>query len=155
MAATGLLIGPGPHAHQLDDICIEHHLHANHKPEVFPFSDFFHNHYPKAPVSSQSRDPWHPFRTLLDFEVAELTLDTALNMYQTEHLIRLLRWVYDHREKFTIKNNSDLRVTWDASGAWLTPVSIVFLLLLNASYAYNLFEPVSNFCRPHTVPSRA
>lgn len=113
---------PGAREPQVDDICVEYHPHSGREAEIFAFSDFSHNHFPKPPMPNPDRDPWHPFCTLLDFEVAELALEAALNKDQTEHLIKLLRRVHDRHEKFTLTNQSDLRATWDASGTRLTPV---------------------------------
>ncbi|KAF8549243.1 hypothetical protein OG21DRAFT_1488704 [Imleria badia] len=112
---------PDNNVDSLDDIRIEYHPHTGLPAETFAFSDFSRTHFPVPPAPDPDRDPWSPFWTLLDFEIVELALEAVLNKDQTERLIRLLQWLHNQREKFTIRNHADLRATWDASGACLTP----------------------------------
>ena len=113
---------------QLDDIRVEYTPSSHRDAEIFPFSDFSRIHFPEPTAPDPDRSPWYPFRTLLDFEVAELSLDAALNQEQSERLIKLMRRAHDTRERFTLRSHSDLRRSWDASGTRLTPVSVYTLL---------------------------
>jgi hypothetical protein len=54
-----------------------------------------------------------PFRTRLDFEIAELILDSALNKEQTNRLISLLNRCAGPTENFTIRNQDELLKFWD------------------------------------------
>ncbi|KAI9464204.1 hypothetical protein HD554DRAFT_2026564 [Boletus coccyginus] len=107
--------------HQVDDIRVEYHPHSGRAPKISPFGEFTreHLHVPLAP--EDDREPWHPFRTLMDFEVSELALEAALNKDQTTRLIKLLQRVYDKHERCTLRNYDELRNTWDAAGSRLTP----------------------------------
>ncbi|EIW85524.1 hypothetical protein CONPUDRAFT_49167, partial [Coniophora puteana RWD-64-598 SS2] len=104
-----------------DDIRVEYHPHAEKEPEVTPFSQFSREHFSKPQIDEESLDPWHPFRSRLDFEVAELALDALMTKEQTSRLIKLIRRVADHREDFHIQDYKDLRQTWDAAGKRVTP----------------------------------
>ena len=112
---------------QVDDIRVEYHPHSGRAPKISPFGEFTreHIHVPLAPEAE--REPWHPFRTLIDFEVSELALEAALNKGQTTRLIKLLQWVHDKRERCTLRNYDEVRNTWDAAGSRLTPVSSLTL----------------------------
>lgn len=107
----------------MDDICIIYHPLSARPTTITPFSNFAREHCPKPFAPDPNCDLWYQFHTLLDFEVTELALEASLSNEQTEHLIKLLHWVHDKCEKFTLRNHSDLRATWDAAGMWLTPVS--------------------------------
>ena len=146
---------PGTQAPQLDDIRVEYHPQSGRETENFTISDFSHNHFPKPPMPDPDRDPWHPFHTLLDFELAELALEAALNKNQTERLIRLLRRAHYQREKFMIMNQSDLRATWDASGTCLTPVRIPFHYCYIDLLIYIHVESVPVIHCPRPVPEQA
>ena len=113
---------------QLDDIHVEYHPSSHRNAENFPFSDFSCIHFPEPTTPDPDQSSWYPFRTLLDFEVAKLSLDTALNQEQSKCLIKLMCWAHDICERFTLRSHSDLWRSWDASGTRLTPVSVYTLL---------------------------
>ncbi|KAI9450373.1 hypothetical protein HD554DRAFT_2044235 [Boletus coccyginus] len=109
--------------HQVDDIHVEYHPHSGRAPKISPFGEFTHEHLHVPLAPEDDREPWHPFCTLMDFEVSELALEVALNKDQTTRLIKLLQWIYDKHERCTLQNYDELRNTWDAAGSRLTPLS--------------------------------
>ncbi|KIJ07425.1 hypothetical protein PAXINDRAFT_164593 [Paxillus involutus ATCC 200175] len=122
--AENLLKGPDismPPEHEVDDIRIETHPHSGIPLKTSRFSDFTRNHFPKPSPPDTDHDPWHPFRTLLDFEVSELVLEAGLTKDQTGRLIKMMQRIYDKREHFTLRNYDNIRQTWDAVGHRLTP----------------------------------
>ena len=74
----------------------------------------------KVPPEEQ---PWKPFRTQLDFEVAEFIEENMLNKRSTEKLIQLLRRVAANINDFTIRNQADLDKQWDLASKKCTNVS--------------------------------
>ncbi|KIJ61765.1 hypothetical protein HYDPIDRAFT_176905 [Hydnomerulius pinastri MD-312] len=110
-----------PAQYELDDIHTEYHPHSSLPSVTKCFSDFSREHFVMPPPPDLDRDPWHPFRCRLDFEVAELALEAALTKDQTSRLIKLLQRVAYKREKFSLKDYKDLRQTWDAVGHRVTP----------------------------------
>ncbi|KAJ7215097.1 hypothetical protein B0H12DRAFT_1205697 [Mycena haematopus] len=57
--------------------------------------------------------PWKPFRTRLDFEIAEFCELAMLNKEMTETLLSLLRRCGETPEQYTITNYSELNKLWD------------------------------------------
>ncbi|KAH6873590.1 hypothetical protein BKA70DRAFT_1379131 [Coprinopsis sp. MPI-PUGE-AT-0042] len=61
----------------------------------------------------REKEPWRPFRTLLDFEIAELMQDTNMTRGQKGALIRLIRQCIDDPDQYTLFSKPDLSKTWD------------------------------------------
>jgi hypothetical protein len=75
-------------------------------------------------------EPWKPFRTCLDFEVAELALAARLNKEQANNLFALLRRC-QQGENFTIKNHSELGQLWQLASEKCTRVIRVYRQNMN------------------------
>jgi hypothetical protein len=58
----------------------------------------------------------------LEFDVAEIALEAALNNDQTDRLLDICRRCAAQSEKFTFKNHKDVRAKWDAVSQRLTGV---------------------------------
>ncbi|KAG1786171.1 uncharacterized protein HD556DRAFT_1434837 [Suillus plorans] len=102
-----------------DDIEVRYHPNSGRPTQVYHFEEYGCG--PGAPTVPPEADPepWSPFRTHIDFEVAELSHEAALTHEQTDRLIRLI-----HRSKnklFTLRNRKDVQDTWDAASFKLTP----------------------------------
>ena len=122
---------------QLDNIHVEYHPSSHCDTEIFPFFNFSHIHFSEPTAPDPDQSPWYAFCTLLNFEAAKLSLDTALNQEQSKRLIKLMCWAHDICERFTLRSHSDLWRSWDASGMCLTPVS-VYTLLPNLLFSTDL-----------------
>ncbi|KAJ3500219.1 hypothetical protein NLJ89_g9890 [Agrocybe chaxingu] len=98
----------------LDDIKIKHHPASGKPDEYYHFDDY----NPKSDIRLKQASipvdhkPWKPFRTRLDFEIAEIILDTHMNSKQTKTLLSLIRCCIETPEGFTIRNVKDLSDTW-------------------------------------------
>jgi len=91
---------------EVDDIQIRYHPNSGCPMQVHHFEDYRCG--PGAPVVSPTIDPqpWRPFCTHIDFEVAELAHEAALTHEQIDWLIGLI-----HRsrcELFTLRNHKDV-----------------------------------------------
>jgi hypothetical protein len=54
------------------------------------------------------KEPWRPFQSCTDFEVAELALECAMNTKQTGRLLELMNRVAQGLDRFTLSNTKDL-----------------------------------------------
>jgi len=104
---------------QVDDIKCEHHPGSGMAPEVHTF-DHFKCH--STPLTSTPPDkcPWAPFKSLLEFEIAEIALEACLNNEQTDYLIKLCNRCASQQEKFTFQSHKDICNRWDAVSHCIT-----------------------------------
>lgn len=65
----------------------------------------------------RAKEPWRPFPTRLDFELAEVALDSHMNQRQIQQILSIVRQVIpgnaDEYESFTIRNARDLANMWN------------------------------------------
>lgn len=97
---------------QVDNIKLEYHPSSGITPEVYSFNDF--KCRPPTSSAPPNKRPWAPFKSRLEFEVAELALEACLNNDQTDRLITLCNRCASQSEKFTFQNHKDIRERWDA-----------------------------------------
>ncbi|KAG1890839.1 hypothetical protein F4604DRAFT_1888578 [Suillus subluteus] len=108
-----------PRGFSLDDIKIEYHPSSSIEAKVY----LFHNFQRRPMVSSEappSSEPWRPFQSRLEFEVAEVALEVGLNNKQTDRLVKLCHRCIDGKEKFTFKNHKDIHIKWEAASVHIT-----------------------------------
>ncbi|KAG1759607.1 hypothetical protein EDD22DRAFT_849145 [Suillus occidentalis] len=108
---------------EVDDIQVWYHPNSGCPTQAYHFEDYRCG--PGAPAAPPKVDPepWHTFRTRIDFEVAELAHEAALTHEQMDRFIKLI-----HRSRcklFTLRNRKDVRDTWDAASFKLTPVDLL------------------------------
>lgn len=126
---------------QLQDICIVYHPSALEDEQRFSFEDFCgqpegeEQNHETILASFTHQDPWRPFPTRLDFDLAEVMLDSHMNTEQMERTISLFRQVLPNPENsaiFTISNGSDLSNMWNAArSSRATGVCSIFNSYLN------------------------
>ena len=63
----------------VDDIRTEFHPNSGQPTQTAHFADYGHRQELARHTFRPPKKPWRPFRTRLDFEVAELILETAMN----------------------------------------------------------------------------
>ncbi|KAG1896768.1 uncharacterized protein F5891DRAFT_1130156 [Suillus fuscotomentosus] len=102
-----------------DDIQVQYHPNSQRPTQVFQFEDYGHGLGAPTVVPPVEPEPWYPFQTRIDFEVAELVLEAALTHQQTDQLFDLIR--HTKSEQFTLRNRKDVRDTWDMASFKLTP----------------------------------
>ncbi|KAG0704425.1 hypothetical protein DFH29DRAFT_981528 [Suillus ampliporus] len=105
--------------HDIDDIKVEYHPSSGRPTKVYHFEDYGCG--PGAPTVVPKADPmpWQPFRTCIDFEVAELAHKAGLSHEQLDQLIQLIHC--SRSELFTLWNCKDARDMWDAVSFKMTP----------------------------------
>ncbi|KAG1730131.1 uncharacterized protein EDB91DRAFT_1239146 [Suillus paluster] len=91
--------------HDVDDIKVEYHPSSGRPTQVYHFEDYGHGASAPTAVPKADPEPWKPFCTRINFEVAELAHEAALSYEQLDQLIELV-----HRsrfELFTLWNHKD------------------------------------------------
>lgn len=77
------------------------------------------SHAPEAPTDEE---PWRPFQSRGDFEFAEIAVDASLSKAHINALLDLISRVRTGQTEVTLKNENDLRQTYDNAAKELTPV---------------------------------
>ncbi|KAG1738384.1 uncharacterized protein EDB91DRAFT_1237752 [Suillus paluster] len=118
------------HEFEVDDIKVVHHPKSRIPTKVHVFGDFKRHpaHHSSWSTPEPDAQPWRPFKSRLEFDIAEITLEAALNNAQTDHLLDICRRCARQSEKFTFQNHKDIRAKWDAASQHFTKdvVSIPF-----------------------------
>ncbi|KAG6806401.1 hypothetical protein H0H92_011465, partial [Tricholoma furcatifolium] len=99
-------------------IKIEFHPQAQRATKIGTFETL----YPPKPKPTPDFHPWEPFRSRLDFEVAELALEAALNKSQLDRLIKLFHCAMSNVEDnpFTLKNADGVKKMWQSASVLRT-----------------------------------
>lgn len=107
---------------EFGDVKTQYHPQSKIDPKIQSFKQYATNH--PQPIIPET-EPWKPFRSRLDFEVAELVLEAALNRSQTDRLIKLFHRAAEENayDPFTLKNAKDLNELWDGASSYRTNVS--------------------------------
>ncbi|KAJ3505987.1 hypothetical protein NLJ89_g7124 [Agrocybe chaxingu] len=87
-------------------------------PDIFSFIDYCGMESTMEPRDldpSLDKQPWRPFATRLDFEFAEVFLDSHMNQRQIDTLISLVRQSKADGSVFTLTGATDLTKIWDVA----------------------------------------
>ncbi|TFK20498.1 hypothetical protein FA15DRAFT_599615 [Coprinopsis marcescibilis] len=95
------------------DIRITTHLNACKAVEMHRFLDYQPGLSADYDLNSINKEPWRPFRTRPDIEIAELAQDARMNKKQTQRLIKLIQECVSKPKSFTIIDEPDLSKTWE------------------------------------------
>ncbi|KAG2116194.1 hypothetical protein BD769DRAFT_1629852 [Suillus cothurnatus] len=106
-------------AHELDDIKVEYHPHSQIPSTVHHFSEFSRSCSTEDDVPCNN-SPWEPFRTRLDFEVAEIALEAAMTKDQTNRLLDLIHRSAGGNDTFTLQNHDEVCSLWDLASQCYT-----------------------------------
>ncbi|KAG2054244.1 hypothetical protein BDR06DRAFT_982466 [Suillus hirtellus] len=98
---------------------VEHHPSSGINTTVHSFETFKHRLAPSL-VPPPDRQPWYPFQSRLEFEVAKLTLEAALNNKQTDQLIKICQQCAIRKQKFMFLNYQDIHNKWAAASHCIT-----------------------------------
>ncbi|KAG1822156.1 hypothetical protein EV424DRAFT_1321938, partial [Suillus variegatus] len=108
---------------QLDDIKVDYHPHSQIPSTIHHFADFSRTRPTEASVP-RNHAPWEPFRTRLDFEVAEIAFEAALNADQTNRLLSLVHRSARSDKTFTLRNHDEVRELWSTASQRFTPFQV-------------------------------
>ncbi|KAF8127384.1 hypothetical protein EV363DRAFT_1401113 [Boletus edulis] len=111
------------------------HRSASSEPPVPDFKTEFHPHSHRPPLFQHQEDfglrnaaelapdgsPWRPFVEEDDYLFAEIALQAGLNSSQVNGLLGLISRISQGKAKVTLRNEIDLRRSWDRAAAQVTP----------------------------------
>jgi hypothetical protein len=111
-------IVPVEHDLEADDIRLVFHPSAGIPEQYHHFDDYCGmestpDFSGPPPTHGESDRPWRPFRTKLDFEIAEVMLDAHMNTAQTGRMLALIHDAVRCPETFTLVNLKHLSEIWD------------------------------------------
>ncbi|KAJ7822940.1 hypothetical protein B0H13DRAFT_2241567 [Mycena leptocephala] len=86
------------------------HPHSKRPPQFQSFQEFVRRPEHAEPTDSQ---PWRPFRSQLDFEVAEFCETNMLNKDSTQTLISLIQCCNANPQDFTLASQRELDELWE------------------------------------------
>ncbi|KAI0683945.1 hypothetical protein BC835DRAFT_1241405, partial [Cytidiella melzeri] len=86
---------------QIDDIKVEFHKSSHRPTRIYSFADFKRNERTVDPTLLKA-EPWKPFKTRLDFEVAELINQMKLNASHTDRLLKVIKRIMQNPSDFTL-----------------------------------------------------
>ncbi|KAJ7592183.1 hypothetical protein C8J56DRAFT_780865, partial [Mycena floridula] len=98
-------------APQLDDIKVEFHPASGKGTKLYRFHEYGISQ-DAGPSEESATNPWEPFRTHFDFEVAELAMLAQMNKTTTQTLFALIHRAAAGYDKFTIANYDELTALW-------------------------------------------
>jgi len=79
-----------------------------------------------GPGQPTAEQPWLPFCSRLDFEIAELALNAHLSKADTEHLLSIIQRCIQDPEQFTLQGHKDIAEYWDLACSTADGVSKQF-----------------------------
>ncbi|KAG2031803.1 hypothetical protein BDR03DRAFT_875141 [Suillus americanus] len=128
---------------QLDNIKVEYHPKSGILTKVQAFGNFKCQpaHYSSWLAPDPDTCPWRPFKSRLEFNVAEIALEVALNNEQTDHLLDICRRCVQKSEKFTFHNHKDVRDKWDAASQHLMGFTkdVISIPFADRSWDYDVY----------------
>lgn len=104
----------------IDHVSIQFHPSTKKLPKTVPIKNYapltYHNTKASdVPPPKVDPKPWAPFRTRLDFEVAELALSAHMNREQTNTLLSLLERCASDPKELTFRSATDMEKVWEAA----------------------------------------
>ncbi|KAF6755026.1 hypothetical protein DFP72DRAFT_1068157 [Ephemerocybe angulata] len=78
-------------------------------PEMLPWAK------PGGPRSKKPRAPWHPFKSRLDFEFAELLQGANLSKSQLDSFVTIVHKILKRPDEFSFKDGRHVSETWNAA----------------------------------------
>ncbi|KAF9456128.1 hypothetical protein BDZ94DRAFT_1276449 [Collybia nuda] len=103
----------------MGDVKTEYHPHSQIGTKMQSFEEYISSCPP--PVEPDI-EPWLPFKSRLDFEIAEVMLEAALNCSQKDRLIKLIHRAVENspHDPFTLENGKGLDDMWDSASVLCT-----------------------------------
>ncbi|EIW78662.1 hypothetical protein CONPUDRAFT_156628 [Coniophora puteana RWD-64-598 SS2] len=97
------------------DYRVEHHPRSKRAAEYFA-PNSFQRHPPPDPDHAPLPNPWSPyFESRLEFEIAELALETGMTVEQTNRFLDLIHRARRRQEDVSIKKYSEVKLRWEAA----------------------------------------
>ncbi|TFK27912.1 hypothetical protein FA15DRAFT_719867 [Coprinopsis marcescibilis] len=95
-----------------DKIRVEYHPRSQLPSKVMTPDEYMDNIPTTIDFPPSDPEPWRPFQTWLDFEVASFIWDNHLNRPQQSHLLTLIRDTMETKGLLTLEDSQDLENIW-------------------------------------------
>jgi hypothetical protein len=111
---------------QFQSVKVEYHPSADRDDDFYPFKTFCgipveeDEDYRAVLNLFEQEPPWRPFPTRIDFELAEVMLDSHMSASHIDRTISLFRQALpnpDDSDVFTLTDSSELARMWDIARA--------------------------------------
>ncbi|KAI0700953.1 hypothetical protein BC835DRAFT_1265604, partial [Cytidiella melzeri] len=102
---------------KVDDIRVEYHRAAGLSPRFFALHEF-RREKRTIDLSLSKSNPWKPFKTRLDFEVAEFTQKACLNKSLIDGLFKLFQAVLNTPKNLTLESSDDVQRVWESAALY-------------------------------------
>ena len=109
---------------------IEHHPHAEIPSVWRPASQY--QHVLPVDFTQLNQEPWRPFNTRLDFEVAEFLLQNGLNKAQGTMFFDLVHRIVRNPRQLTLASYEDVQKAWDEAKSVQPAVCILSVYVLSS-----------------------
>ena len=96
----------------LDDIKLEYHPATRRETVVYPF-EHFRQVRPSSNFAATAEEPWLPFETRGDFELAEIVHKARMSHELTDRLLKLIRDVRIGEAELSFNSSGDIRQAWE------------------------------------------
>lgn len=123
------------HHPQVDDIKVEYHDKCGRRTQALRLEEYGASEA-RRNEAPPDEEPWRPFRSRLDFEAAELALQTSMTDDQTDILFNLLHCASSGKEQFTLKTYDEAVKLWDLASYKRTGVCYITLLTALQGISY-------------------
>jgi len=110
-----------------DSICTEYHPTSRLGATVEAFGDY-RKHTSKLPSIPEILDPWHPFKSCVDFQLAQLAVEACLSSKQMDMLCQAIKECIQSPNSFHLSSHHNIHCLWDTASSMLTPVPNTVLL---------------------------
>ena len=99
---------------------IEYHPHSGKTPRILTPEEFktFSTSDGDSPTMPLNKEPWRPFRSREDFELAEIA-----HSAQLDTLVKLIKRCEKNPGALTFEGAQDVERSWEDASRLLTPVS--------------------------------
>ncbi|KAI0693261.1 hypothetical protein BC835DRAFT_1416000 [Cytidiella melzeri] len=97
-----------------NNIRVEYHRAAGLPPRIFAFRDFRQKKRTPNIVVSKF-NPWKPFKTCLDFQLAEFTQKASLNKQLINSLFKLVKDIVSKLTNLTLKSADNVNRVWESA----------------------------------------
>ena len=137
---------PPPPIHQspippaLDDIKVEYHQASGRRSKIYSFAEFTRDEPIATELPPEDSNPWKPFQTRSDFELAELMHEAHMNKDQSQRLLDIFKDTSPKGDKITFDKVSDVDFVWKKAQLFYPSVR----LDIASSSAYHLIYSFDN-----------
>ncbi|KAG8221796.1 hypothetical protein J3R82DRAFT_2124 [Butyriboletus roseoflavus] len=104
-----------------DSFKMEYHPKASHVTEYESFSTYGRQSFQPSLFDDA---PWAPFLSQVNFEIAELTHQSAMSKEQINQLLKLIWLIAGGQSGFTLRSYNDVMNAWSCVIPQLMPVCI-------------------------------